>query len=110
MVPVEVAPAAEYEVRCWMRCDGGVGGSAGIAVTEYDDREDDGLQPTASFIARHAVGASTPVERKGTSGWSEVSFRFVASPKTVLVRIFFFLDGKRGSRASFDDIAVRRVR
>jgi len=110
LVPLEVTPGAEYEVRCWIRSDAGDGGTAGIAVSEYDSREDDGAQPSASFIGRHAVRGFTPVERRGAEGWRAVSCRFRVSPKTVLVRVFFFLDGKRGSSAAFDDIAVKRVR
>jgi spermidine synthase len=109
-IPVEVGPANEYEVRCWMMSVARGNGTAGVKVLEYDDREEDGAQPTAAFETTHFVRGSNPPNRRGGSGWTPVSFRFRTSPTTTLVRIFFFLDGARGDSGVFDDIALKRIR
>jgi spermidine synthase len=109
LVPLEVEPMADYEVRCRMSSDAGIAGTAGVTVSEYDTPVDDGAQPTAAFNDLHLVRTLKPLGGKGSRGWSAVSFRFGASPKTRLVRIFFFLDGKQGSSAAFDDIVLKKT-
>jgi hypothetical protein len=109
-VPLEVEPGAEYEVRCKIRSDAGADGQAGIRLWEYDARTDDGSQPTAAFDASHRVAVTDLLEVRGRAGWAGRAALFAVTPRTSAVRLFFYLSGRPGSSASFDDIAIRRVR
>jgi hypothetical protein len=106
-VPVEVEPGREYEMLCWMRCELGGKGEAGIRLSEFDTGEDDGAQPASSFDRRHLVKLSNLGSMKGRAGWTACRARFTANARTRLVRLYFYLDGKRGDVAAFDEIVIR---
>jgi hypothetical protein len=110
IVPLEVEPDADYAGRCWLRTDAGAGGKAGVRVLEYDTPENDGVQPTRAFDERHLMRISDPVVQAGNQGGTDRAFRFRTSPRTRLVRLYFFLEGARGSRATFDDVVLERIR
>ncbi len=108
-VPLETEPGREYEVLWWMRSDFTGEGEAGVTLAEFDTREDDGGQPRSSFNRRHLVKLSNLGTVKGSRGWTACRARFTTTAKTGLVRFYFYLDGKRGDRAGFDEIVIRRA-
>ena len=83
--------------------------AAGIDVTEYDRREDDGAQPTVEYSRVHLVAGDTPFYSARVDGAGEYSFRFTTTERSALVRLFFFVEGGIGSSVVFDDISIRKI-
>lgn len=108
--PLQVRPGGTYQVSLAVRTELPEGGVFGIGVLEFDRFLWVSEQYTKALMERHQTGVHPGLELRGQRPWNNHRFRFTTGPRTAMVHLVFYREG-RGDRKPvlLDDIRVEEV-
>ncbi|WP_020674954.1 hypothetical protein [Geopsychrobacter electrodiphilus] len=108
--PIAVQPTTRYEIRTTFSCDLTAGATAGIGILEFNKFLWVGEQYPESLIKESQVGAQVGVRLKGKVEKQLQTFSFTTGPKTAMIHLIFFREGKPDrNTVTIDDISIKEA-
>jgi spermidine synthase len=109
--PLAVRPSTVYSVSFAVKSGTEGGGEAGVGLQEFIKFLPTGEQPTGSVIRKFLIGGKDEVRLKGSRNWETHSFSFRTTPRTRMVHLVFYREGKHDHNpVVFDNLRISEIR
>jgi hypothetical protein len=108
--PIAVHPSTRYEVRASVSCDLAPGATAGIGLLEFDKFQWLGEQFPESLSKKTQIGSRIGVSLREKVEKQPQTFSFTTGPKTAMIHLIFFRDGKHDrNMVAIDNISIKQI-
>jgi len=109
-MPIIVEPSRKYRMEFWLKSRMRKTEEGGVGYLEYDVLIPTKQQLTQAENVQHIVHGKDSVRIKGEHEWKMYAFEFTTAPRTQMVHIFIYREGKPGpGPLILDDISIQAV-
>ncbi len=108
--PLAVEPDTTYRIKATFKVDLPDEGTAGIGILEFDEFLWMAEQYPESLTRQHLTGTHPGLRLSGRLDWESRAFTFTTGPRTAMIHLVFFREGRpdRGA-VIFDEVSVEKA-